>query len=252
MTISLNREQKIAENNRMLRKQLPIGPKEGRLAAVSSRPAPASTVLLTGFSPFDGASINVSWQLAESLNGDVIEGHTVVAAQLPTEFDTSRERLGNLMQQHMPALVICLGQAGGRDAISLERIAINVTDARIADNAGVQPVDKPVVSGGPPAYFTGLPIKAILQTLLQAGIAAEVSQTAGTYVCNHVFYGLMHDLDRRRLLTGMRGGFIHVPLLPEQGSPSMTLADMQQGLRLAIGCALTTRQDVKIGAGAEH
>jgi len=213
---------------------------------------PTSTVLLTGFSPFGGASSNVSWQVAQSMDGTEIDGHTVVAAQLPTEFDNSLECLTDLMQEHHPVLVVCLGQAGGRSAISLERVAINIADARIADNAGAQPIDKPVVSGGPPAYFTSLPIKAMLGALQQAGIAGEVSQTAGTFVCNHVFYGLMHTLERRRALQGVRGGFIHLPYLPEQGSPHMALADMQIGLRAAIACALATRQDVKLGAGAEH
>ena len=236
----------------MLRKQLPLAPKQGRLAPVSNRSAPAATVLLTGFSPFGGADTNVSWQVAQSLGGSVIDGHTLVAAQLPTEFDTSLEALTDLIEQHHPALVVCLGQAGGRQAISLERIAINIADARIADNAGKQPVDKPVVSGGPPAYFTGLPIKAMLGALQQAGIAGEVSQTAGTYVCNHVFYGLMHTLERRRAMQGVRGGFIHLPFLPEQGQPSMDLDEMQRGLRIAIACALATQQDVKLGAGANH
>jgi len=236
----------------MLRKQVSIAPKQGRLAPVSSRNAPSSTVLLTGFTPFGGADTNASWQVAQLLGGAVIDGHTVVAAQLPTEFDTSIEVLTDLIDKHHPALVVCLGQAGGRQAISLERVAINIADARIPDNAGKQPVDKPVVSGGPPAYFTGLPIKAMLQALQEAGIAGEVSQTAGTYVCNHVFYGLMHTLERRRAFTGLRGGFIHLPFLPEQGMPNMTLHDMQRGLHIVIACALATQKDAKLGAGAEH
>lgn len=236
----------------MLRKQVPIAPKQGRLAPVSNRPAPSATVLLTGFAPFGGADTNVSWQVAQLLGGTVIDGHTVIAAQLPTEFDVSLEALTDLIDKHNPVLVVCLGQADGRQAISLERIAINIADARIADNAGKQPVDKPVVSGGPPAYFTGLPIKAMLGALQQAGIAGEVSQTAGTFVCNHVFYGMMHTLERRRAMQGVRGGFIHLPLLPEQGKPNMSLDDMRRGICVAIACALTTQQDVKLGAGAER
>ncbi len=236
----------------MLRKQLPKRPENGRFATQPNKNPPTATILLTGFSPYGGDSVNVSWQVAQTLNGSQIDGHTVVAAQLPTEFDTSLERLTELMQQHHPVLVVCLGQAGGRSAISLERVAINIADARIADNAGAQPVDKPVVSGGPPAFFTSLPIKAMLAALQDANIAGEVSQTAGTYVCNHVFYGLMHSLDRRRALQGVRGGFIHLPYLPDQGAPSMSLADMQRGLHLAIACALATSQDLKLGAGAEN
>ncbi len=236
----------------MLRKRASITPKQGRLAPVSNRPTPKTTVLITGFSPFGSEDTNVSWELARSLDGHVIDGHTLVAAQLPTEFDASLEVLNHLLMQHHPGLVVCLGQAAGRQAISLERIAINIDDARIPDNAGNQPVDSPVVSGGPPAYFTGLPIKAMLAALRDAGIAGEVSQTAGTFVCNHVFYGLMHTLERRRTMHGVRGGFIHLPVLPEQGTPNMDLDQLQRGLRIAIGCALATQEDVKLGAGAEH
>ena len=229
-----------------------MAPKHGRLAPVSHRPVPKATVLLTGFSPFAGEAINASWELARSLDAELIDGHAVVAAQLPTEFDTSPEVLTHLLVQHHPVLVVCLGQAAGRQAISLERIAINIDDARIPDNAGNQPVDSPVVSGGPPAYFTGLPIKAMLAALREAGIPGEVSQTAGTFVCNHVFYALMHTLARRRSMHGVRGGFIHLPLLPAQGTPNMDLDQLRRGLRIAIARALATPEDVKLGAGAEH
>jgi pyroglutamyl-peptidase len=147
-------------------------------------------------------------------------------------------------------LVMCVGQAGGRSALSLERIAININDARIADNAGQRPLDAPVVPGGPAAYFSTLPIKAMLRALQQAGVAAEVSQTAGTFVCNHVFYGLMHALATQRGFKGTRGGFIHVPYVPEQGAPNMPLPDMVKGLRLAVACALTTPVDIAQSAGA--
>lgn len=236
----------------MLRTHPAAPPKQGRLAPVPSIRTPTSTVLLTGFSPFGGAATNASWLVARSLHDSTIGGHTIVSAELPTEFDRSLESLSDLMQAARPALVVCLGQAGGRAAISLERVAINVADARIADNAGEQPVDTPVVSGGPAAYFTGLPIKAMLQALQRAGLAAEVSQSAGTFVCNHVFYGLMHALERRRALKGVRGGFIHLPYLPGQGTPHMAFTDMQRGVQIAIGAALATLQDLKLAAGAEH
>src|SRR5207248_574545 len=137
------------------------------------------------------------------------------------------------------SLVLCVGQAGGRAAISLERVAINVNDARIPDNAGGQPIDTPVIEGAPAAYFTRLPIKAMLAALADAGIPAEVSQTAGTFVCNNVFYGLMHELARPEF-AGTRGGFVHVPWLPGQGEPSMPLDTIVHGLDVAIGCALAT------------
>ncbi len=207
------------------------------------------TVLLTGFDAFGGELINPSWLAARALHGRQIAGHRVVSAQLPTVFDESIHTLHALLKLHRPALTLCVGQAGGRSALSLERIAINVNDARIADNAGAQPIDTPVVAQGQAAYFSSLPIKSILLALQRAGIAAEVSQTAGTFVCNHVFYGLMHFLATQRGFKKSRGGFIHVPFLPEQGSPSMPLAEITRGLRIAVRCALETKHDALIGAG---
>ena len=207
-------------------------------------------VLLTGFDAFGGASLNPSWLAVQALDGEDVEGHTLVAAQLPTTFEGSPQALANLLKLHKPVLVICVGQAGGRSALSIERLAININDARIADNAGQRPLDVPVVPGGPAAYFSTLPIKAMLRALQQAGVAAEVSQTAGTFVCNHVFYGLMHALASQRGFKHTRGGFIHVPYVPDQGTPNMPLAEMVRGLRLAIACALTTTVDIAQSAGA--
>ena len=214
-------------------------------------PAPG-TVLLTGFDPFGGDAVNPSWLIASALHRRQIGGHRVLAAQLPTQFSASVPRLKALLKAHRPALVICLGLASGRAALSLERIAINVDDARIADNAGAQPVDTPVVPGGPAAYFTSLPIKAMRQAIQAAGVPAEVSQTAGTFVCNHIFYALMHALATTRGLARTRGGFIHVPMLPEQGAPSLPLQAMVDGLRVGIRTALATAQDVQAGGGAIH
>lgn len=211
---------------------------------------PLPTVLLTGFDPFGGESINPSWQAVQRLHHKRIAGHKVVAAQLPTVFDASLLELARLLEAHRPALVICVGQAGGRAAISLERIAINVNDARIPDNAAAQPVDTPVVADGPAAYFSSLPIKAMLQALQQEGIAAEVSQTAGTFVCNHVFYGLMHELATRRGFKRTRGGFVHVPWLPGQGQPCMGTDELVRGLRVAIATAVATATDIRQGAGS--
>lgn len=219
-------------------------------AARAALQSVVSTVLLTGFDAFGGERINPSWLSVQALHGRRIAGHRVVTAQLPTVFDESLHVLRGLLKQYRPALVICVGQAGGRSALSLERVAINVNDARIADNAAAQPVDTPVIPDGPAAYFTTLPIKAMLLTLRQAGVTAEVSQTAGTFVCNHVFYGLMHLLATQRGFKRTRGGFIHVPYLPEQGAPSMALEDMVRGLRLALRCALVTQHDIARGAGA--
>ncbi len=212
---------------------------------------PRAVVLVTGFDPFGGDRLNPSWEVAQALHGRDIGGHQVVAGQLPTEFGRSLPALQALLQAHQPRLVVCCGQAGGRAAISLERVAINVQDARIADNAGARPIDEPVVSDtqAPAAYFTTLPIKAMRRALLQAGIPAEVSQTAGTFVCNHVFYGLMHLLAQGGP-PGVRGGFIHLPWLPGQGAPAMPLAQAVTALHAAIACALATPVDIREEAGA--
>jgi len=208
------------------------------------------TVLVTGFDPFGGADVNPSWMAAQALHGRMVAGHRLIGAQLPTVFGRSIEVLRDLLHHYRPALVLVTGQAAGRAALSLERIAINVNDARIPDNAGAQPVDTPVVAGGPAAYFTGMPIKAMLAALLAEGINAEVSQTAGTFVCNHVFYALMHELATRHDLGRTRGGLIHVPWLPAQGQPSMRLDEIVRGLRVAIEWALVTVEDIRKEAGA--
>ena len=207
-------------------------------------------VLVTGFEPFEGQTINPSWMAVQALHGRQIAGHRIVGVQLPTVFDRSLQVLQDQLRRYRPALVLATGQAGGRSAMSLERIAINVNDARIPDNAQAQPVDTPVVSGAPAAYFTSLPIKAMLSAVHKEGIDAEVSQTAGTFVCNHVFYGLMHELATRPALKGTRGGFVHVPWLPAQGQPFMPLAQIVEGLKVAIRCALETKTDIKKQAGA--
>ncbi len=209
-------------------------------------------VLLTGFDAFGGQSLNPSWLAVQTLNRRRVLGHTVVAAQLPTVFEASLRELDAQLRLHQPALVICVGQAGGRKVLSLERVAINVNDAPLADNAGAQPVDTPVVHGAPAAYFTSLPIKAMLAALHQAGVGAEVSQTAGTFVCNHVFYGLMRALATDPRLRHTRGGFMHVPWLPEQGTPNMALDEIVRGLRQAVRSALLAQEDAALGAGTTH
>lgn len=217
----------------------------GAPADVVARP-----ILITGFDAFGGEAINPSWLAAARLQSRAIAGHPVVAAQVPTRFGVALERLQQLLDQHHPALVVCLGLASVRRAISLERVAININDARILDNAGAQPIDTPVLRGGPAAYFSTLPIKAMRAALLDAGIAAEVSQTAGTFVCNHLFYGLMHALATQPALRATRGGFVHVPPLPKQAAGGMPLEQMVQGLQIAVRTALETQQDLVRAAGA--
>lgn len=207
--------------------------------------------LVTGFDPFGGESVNPSQQIVQALHGEIVAGHRVVGAILPTEFGAAPPAMEKLIARHRPALVLALGQAGGREGISLERVAINLIDARMPDNASAQPVDAPVVENAANAYFSTLPVKAMLERLREAGIPATLSQTAGTFVCNQVFYALMHALRRRRA----RGGFIHVPYLPEQaarhaGAPSLPLDAMIEAVRLCLQTALTTTTDAHYAAGS--
>lgn len=207
---------------------------------------------MTGFEAFGGDTLNPSWLAAQALGGQHLGGHTVVVACLPVVFATAAHALRGLLQQHRPAMVLCLGVAGERATLSFERIAINVDDARIPDNAGAQPVDEPIVASGPAAYFSNLPIKAMRLAAQAEGVDADISQTAGTFVCNHVFYALLHALATDPVLDGTRGGFAHVPRLPSQGTPCMPLEDMVRGLRAALVCALTTDSDIRQPAGALH
>lgn len=209
------------------------------------------TILLTGFAPFAGEAVNPSWQAVRALDGEIIEGHRVVTLELPTEFEGSLRALRQTLREMRPSVAIAVGLAGGRKGISLERVAINVIDARIPDNAGAQPVDVPVVGDGPAAYFSTLPIKAALRALQDAGVDAHVSQTAGTYVCNHVFYALMHATQG----ADIRAGFVHVPYLPGQGerhaAPGMPLDRIVEGLRVIARTAVSTRADARVTGGAE-
>lgn len=208
-------------------------------------------ILLTGFEPFGGEAMNPSSDVARALHGCQVAGHEVVALELPCEFARSLGVLEQALERWQPVLVLALGQAAGRSDLSIERVAINVDDARIPDNAGALPIDEPVAPDGPAAYFSTLPIKAIVAALRAVGLPASVSQSAGTYVCNHVFYGLQHRLAG----GGVRSGFMHLPLLPQQaakqpGQPSMTLQTMVLGVRIALETALTVEHDLREGDGS--
>ena len=208
-----------------------------------------NNLLVTGFEPFGGEAINPSWELARALNGEAIAGARVVAVQLPCVFGEALTRLDEALARVKPSVVLAIGQAGGRCDLSLERVAINVDDARIPDNAGAQPIDEPVVPGGPAAYFSTLPIKAIVAGLREAGFPASVSQTAGTFVCNHLFYGLQHLVKERPV----RSGFMHIPYLPEQaarhpGAPSLPLPTLVAATRLALELAVTA-EEARLGGG---
>jgi pyroglutamyl-peptidase len=173
----------------------------------------------------------------------------VIGLMLPCVFGASIDALRTALDTHRPQLVLALGLAAGRDGFTLERVAINLDDARIADNAGAQPIDEPVVARGPAAHFTTLPIKAMVAALQEAGHTASVSYSAGTFVCNHVFYALQQALKRRR---GVRSGFMHLPCLPEQaarGQPDLPRAAMVEGVALALATALAVQDDLTVSAG---
>jgi pyroglutamyl-peptidase len=211
------------------------------------------TVLLTGFEPFNNATINPAWEAVRLLEGWSGDGFRVEVLRLPCVFGLANEVLREALVALQPDVVIAVGQAGGRAELSVERVAINVDDASIPDNAGSQPVDCPIVDGGPAAYFATLPIKAIVREMCERALVAGVSQTAGTFVCNHVFYGLMHHTAGR----AVRGGFIHVPYLPEQaqafeGAPAMALEDIVEGLRAAVEVTLAVESDISEAGGATH
>ncbi|RAW95715.1 MULTISPECIES: pyroglutamyl-peptidase I [unclassified Photorhabdus] len=213
------------------------------------------TVLITGFEPFDKETINPSWEAAKQLQGRELCGARVEARQLPCVFDVSLACLYAAIDDVQPALVIGVGQAGGRPNITVERVAININDAGIPDNQGNQPINTPIVATGPAAYFTTLPINAIVKGLRDAGVPASISQTAGTFVCNHVMYGLLHHLACTN--PEIRGGFIHIPYLPEQaarysGTPSMALEIVITTLEIAIDEALKNSEDIAINGGTTH
>lgn len=214
------------------------------------------TVLLTGFEPFNGATINPAWEAVRALEGWQGERFQVEVRQLPCVFGDAIEDLTALIDELHPDVVIAVGQAGGRPDISVERVAINVDDASILDNGGQQPVDTAIAADGPAAYFSTLPIKAIVHALRARGLVAGVSQTAGTFVCNHVFYGLMHHAAFQP--QPIKAGFIHVPFLPEQAAarpdapPSMALEDIIAGVKLAVEVTLGVDTDLREAGGATH
>ena len=211
-------------------------------------------ILVTGFEPFGGETINPSWEVVKQLEGMIIDDCRVVTRQLPCVFGESLTVLNAAIDELNPAVVIAVGQAGGRVDITVERVGINVDDARIPDNRGQQPIDVAIVPGGPAAWFSSLPIKAMVAAMREKGIPASVSQTAGTFVCNHVMYGLLHKIGEN---AEIKGGFIHIPYLPEQaaahaGAPSMAAQTVKDALEIAITVALRQDCDINVVGGATH
>ncbi|MFZ4212404.1 pyroglutamyl-peptidase I [Pantoea endophytica] len=213
------------------------------------------TVLMTAFEPFGGENINPSWEAVRTFDGKEIAGARIVVRQLPVVFATCGEVLTRALEEIQPDRVLCVGQAGGRADITVERVAINVDDARIPDNNQQQPIDQPIEADGPAAYFSTLPIKAMVAALREVGVPASVSQTAGTFTCNHVMYSLLHWIHTTN--SKARGGFVHIPYMPEQavhhpGVASMATASVIQALETSLQVILSTENDIRVIGGATH
>ena len=210
-------------------------------------------VLITGFDPFGGESINPAWEAVKAMK-DNVDGIEVIKLQIPTVFKKSAEKLFAGIDEHKPDVVICIGQAGGRYDMSVERVAINMDDGRISDNEGYQPIDTPVYEDGENAYFATLPIKGIVEEIKSAKIPASVSNTAGTYVCNHIMYSLLYYISKNNL--DIKGGFIHVPYITEQvvdkkNMPYMEVATITKALECAVQALNKYKVDVKVSGGKE-
>lgn len=208
-------------------------------------------ILVTGFDPFGGESINPAIESVKRLP-EVIGGAQIVKLEIPTVVHKSLAVIREAILKEDPDMILSIGQAGGRAEITVERVGINVDDCRICDNEGNQPVDEPIYADGPDAYFVTLPIKAMVKAMQDAGIPASVSNSAGTFVCNHVTYGVRYLIEKE--FPGKRSGFIHIPYLPSQAAskkamPSMELDTIVRGLTAAIEAMIEHQEDVKITGG---
>lgn len=212
-------------------------------------------LLLTAFDPFGGSSVNPA-QEAVKLVADRIGDMEIVKLEVPTVFGKSVDVVAAKMAEVKPDMVLCIGQAGGRYDLTPERVAINVDDARIPDNEGNQPIDKVIFEDGAPAYFSNLPIKAMVAGIREAGLPASVSNTAGTFVCNHLMYGVLYHIAKS--YPGIRGGFMHVPFVPRQTvdlatpAPSMCREDIARGIEAAIAAIAKNETDIKATEGRTH
>ena len=192
--------------------------------------------LITAFEPFGGEPVNPAWEAVKRLNAP--EGMSLTKLLVPTVFGRAAETVLAALRREQPDYVLCVGQAAGRAAITPERVAINLRDASLPDNAGQQPVDQPIVLGGAAAFFATLPIKAMVRAMENAGVPAAISNSAGTFVCNDLMYTVLYHIETE--FPGVRGGFVHVPCLPEQAErmkasmPAMPLAQIVTGLETAL------------------
>ena len=210
-------------------------------------------LLLTGFTPFDGEKINPALEAVKRLPNE-IAGLEIVKLEVPTVFGESVRLVQEAIEREQPDFVLSVGQAGGRAEITPERVAINVDDARIPDNVGQQPIDIPIFADGENAYFATLPVKAMTDAIRNAGLPSALSNTAGTYVCNHLMYGVLHHLHQNH--KSIKAGFIHVPYIPEQtadkpGVPFMPLDDIVRALEAAIAAIPAHETDIKTAYGRE-
>lgn len=211
-------------------------------------------ILVTGFDPFGGEKINPAIESVKKLP-DTIAGAEIIKLEIPTVIGKSVDKIKAKIEEVNPDVVLSIGQAGGRPDITVERVGINCDDCRIKDNEGNQPIDEKVAEDGPAAYFSTLPIKAMVKNIQEGGVPASVSNTAGTFICNHVLYGVAHIQSTKH--SEMRTGFIHIPFLPEQvvdkrNMPSMALETIVKGLTLAIEAIVNNESDIKVTGGKTH
>ena len=212
-------------------------------------------ILVTGFDPFGGEKINPALEAVKSLPSE-IHGAEIHWVEIPTVFYKAAEVLEAEIVRYQPDVVLCIGQAGGRASLTPERVAINQDDARISDNQGNQPIDTPIRLDGQAAYFSTLPIKAMVQSIKEEGLPATVSNTAGTFVCNHLMYQALYLADKK--FPDMRAGFMHIPYMTEQvinkpNTASMNLTDIVRGIEAAIGAIVDYKdKDIKLVGGATH
>ena len=204
-------------------------------------------ILVTGFDPFGGEPINPAIESVKRLPDNIV-GAEIIKLEIPTVRKKSLEKIEKAINEHNPDVILSIGQAGGRFDISIERVGINLDDFRIPDNEGNQIIDEPIFPDGENSYFVKLPVKAMVQNVQKNNIPASVSYTAGTFVCNHVLYGVLYLIEKK--YEGKKSGFIHIPFLPQQvvdkrNMPSMELNTIVKGLTAAIEAIVKNNEDIK-------
>lgn len=212
-------------------------------------------ILLTGFDPFGGETINPAWEAVKMVQNQ-IDDIEIVKLKVPTVFYKSIAKVAEVLEREKPDAVLCIGQAGGRYDLTPERVAININDTRIPDNEGQQPIDIPVFEDGAAAYFSTLPVKAMVKAIRHAGVPASVSNTAGTFVCNHLMYGVLYTLEKK--YPGVRGGFMHVPFITSQivhrfpSAPSLSIEDIVKGIEAALQVIALNSHDIQTVEGKTY